>query len=1036
MRKIGLLFLLLAIGTIAFSQEITVRFTGQLNGTDYCRLDSVKVTNLTRNWTETVESPDTIIVLGSTVGTNLNIAATQGLGQNVPNPFDCETRVELSVSQRENVRMQLLDASGKQYAEYSGSLNAGVHIFDISAASPQTYILNAVVGNKTYSIRMINMGIGCGNSIKYAGISGCITAKLTSTNEFQTGDNMRYVGYAIVEGNLVTSDAVEQMQAVSQYVTLNFTHHFRPIVETSSATDITTTSATLNGNITFNGGTEITARGFYYGTRADNLSQTLSSGIGDGAYSAELVGLANGTTYYYCAFAQNNVGITTGTIMNFTTITVTAPSVETMAVTEITRTTATLNGNIVSDGNSSIISRGFRYGTTADNLENNILAGIGMGEYSANLSDLEVATTYYYCAFATNNAGTVTGEIMSFTTNDISLPTVITLDASNIGLTTATLNASITDDGGDAVTSRGFFYGLNPENLAYQVVSDATDMDFSSIVSLNMYTPYYYKAYATNSAGTTIGNLVSFTTLNCNDSYYTDIHTACDSYTWINGVTYSESTNEPTFILENAEGCDSVVTLHLTITHSNTGIDTQIACNSYTWIDGITYTESTSEPIFILENADGCDSVVTLHLTINHSNTGIDTQIACDRYTWIDGETYSESTNEPTFTLTNTEGCDSVITLHLTINHSNTGIDTQIACGSYTWINGITYTESTTEPTFVLTNAEGCDSVVTLNLTIACTPTVLTSDAINITTTSATVRGSVSSNGGATITAKGFLYGTSASELTENIQINSSGIGSFSKSLVDLTHSTTYFYQAYATNSVGTAYGEVKSFTTQGAFTDTRDGNVYTIVEIGYQTWMAENLRYEGNISLGSGRYYPDNNASNVATYGYLYNWSVAMNGASSSSSNPSGVQGICPNGWHLPSDAEWTQLRNYLSLHSEYQCGGVNNQTAKSLASTTGWLNPSENCTIGTYQSNNNSTGFNAFPAGKYHIYIGNDNNTYYEYESLGGSTYFWSTTETSSSLFPGRFAQCMMLYFNFTYIDVGGIEKTDGVSVRCIRD
>ena len=84
--------LFLCLGT--FSQEITVSFAGLFNGTDY-RLDSVVVTNLTRNWTETVEYPDTIIVLGSTVGANLNIAVEQGLRQNVPNPFDCTTRTEL-----------------------------------------------------------------------------------------------------------------------------------------------------------------------------------------------------------------------------------------------------------------------------------------------------------------------------------------------------------------------------------------------------------------------------------------------------------------------------------------------------------------------------------------------------------------------------------------------------------------------------------------------------------------------------------------------------------------------------------------------------------------------------------------------------------------------------------------------------------------------------------------------------------------------------------------------------------------------------
>ena len=193
-------------------------------------------------------------------------------------------------------------------------------------------------------------------------------------------------------------------------------------------------------------------------------------------------------------------------------------------------------------------------------------------------------------------------------------------------------------------------------------------------------------------------------------------YTACDSYVW-NGTTYDQSGDfQQTFI--NANGCDSVVTLHLTINHSSTGIDEQTACDSYEWIDGVTYTESTDVPTFTLSNAEGCDSVVTLHLTINHSNTGIDEQTACDSYEWIDGVTYTESTDAPTFTLTNVNGCDSVVTLHLTINNSTTGIDTQVACDSYTWIDGVTYTESTDDPTFTLTNANGCDSVVTLHLTI------------------------------------------------------------------------------------------------------------------------------------------------------------------------------------------------------------------------------------------------------------------------------------------------------------------------------
>ena len=198
----------------------------------------------------------------------------------------------------------------------------------------------------------------------------------------------------------------------------------------------------------------------------------------------------------------------------------------------------------------------------------------------------------------------------------------------------------------------------------------------------------------------------------------TDIQTACNSYTWIDGVTYTSSNNSATYSLTNAAGCDSVVTLNLTINSPTTGTDIQTACNSYTWIDGVTYTSSNSSATYSLTNAAGCDSVVTLNLTINSPTTGTDIQTACNSYTWIDGVTYTSSNNSATYTLTNAVGCDSVVTLNLTINSPTTGTDIQTACNSYTWIDGVTYTSSNNSATYTLTNAAGCDSVVTLNLTI------------------------------------------------------------------------------------------------------------------------------------------------------------------------------------------------------------------------------------------------------------------------------------------------------------------------------
>ncbi|MFT5602593.1 MAG: gliding motility-associated-like protein [Flavobacteriales bacterium] len=99
-----------------------------------------------------------------------------------------------------------------------------------------------------------------------------------------------------------------------------------------------------------------------------------------------------------------------------------------------------------------------------------------------------------------------------------------------------------------------------------------------------------------------------------------------------------------------------------------TGTDTQTACTSYTWIDGNTYTASNSTATHTLVGANSCDSVVTLNLTINSPTTGTDTQTACGNYTWVDGNTYTASNSTATHTLVGANSCDSVVTLNLTVN--------------------------------------------------------------------------------------------------------------------------------------------------------------------------------------------------------------------------------------------------------------------------------------------------------------------------------------------------------------------------------
>ena len=256
---------------------------------------------------------------------------------------------------------------------------------------------------------------------------------------------------------------------------------------------------------------------------------------------------------------------------------------------------------------------------------------------------------------------------------------------------------------------------INNSNTGTDVI---TACDSYTWIDGNTYTS------SNNTATHTLTNVAgcdSVITLNLtinSSSTGTAIVTACDSYTWIDGNTYTSSNNTATHTLTNTAGCDSVVTLNLTINNSNTGTATITACGSYTWIDGNTYTSNNNTATHTLTNAAGCDSVVTLNLTIGNPNTGTATITACDSYTWIDGNTYTSSNNTATHTLTNAASCDSVVTLNLTISSSNTGTDIVSACGSYTWIDGNTYTEDNNAATHTLTNTAGCDSVVTLNLTI------------------------------------------------------------------------------------------------------------------------------------------------------------------------------------------------------------------------------------------------------------------------------------------------------------------------------
>jgi hypothetical protein len=175
----------------------------------------------------------------------------------------------------------------------------------------------------------------------------------------------------------------------------------------------------------------------------------------------------------------------------------------------------------------------------------------------------------------------------------------------------------------------------------------------------------------------------------------------------------SSNTNRVTHVFANVLGCDSIVTLDLTILNTS-AMDVQIGGDNYTWINGLTHSYSNNSPTHTLTNSAGCDSVVLFDLTILNS-APTDVIVSCDSYTWIDGVTYAANKNTAIHTLTNAAGCDSLVTLNLLINSLSTGIDLIKTCDSVTWIDGNTYTTKSNTATPSWARVHICPSRIILS---------------------------------------------------------------------------------------------------------------------------------------------------------------------------------------------------------------------------------------------------------------------------------------------------------------------------------
>ena len=801
-----------------------------------------------------------------------------------------------------------------------------------------------------------------------------------------------------------------------------------PEVTTDTISNTTTTTATCGGNVTTDGGDAVTNRGVCWSTSPNPTifdGHTID-GSGTGSFTSNLTGLTSGKLYYVRAYATNSFGTIYGNQVSFTTLG--PPLVETSPVINIAATSATCGGNVTFNCGAEVTARGVCWDTwqnpTVSN--NHTTDSSGMGIFSSSITGLVSGVPYHVRAYATNGYGTSYGEDVIFTTT----PEVVTYSVSQITAKTAICGGIVISAGNAEVTARGVCWDTLPNpTVSNRHTTDSSGIgEFTSnITGLIPGTLYYVRAYATNVGGTSYGNEESFNAMDTTPTVYThsvssitDTSATCGGFVstdggaevTVRGVCWSTS-QDPTVNDNHTEDGSGTGNFTSYITGLVSGITYYVrayATNSEGTTYGYEEIFTTTPSVAILSIGNITTSTVT-----------------CDGYVTSVGNVSVTARGVCWDTLPNPT---------VSNNHTTNGAGTGYFTSSITGLSpGMTYYVRAYATNIAGTSYSAEESFTTEDTT----PTVTTLPISYISDISAVSGGIVTADGGATVTARGVCW-----SYLQNPTINDShtedgtGMGEFISNITGLLSGTTFYVRAYATNSEGTAYGEERAFIPYNCEDLTPmdyDNNSYATVRIGSQCWLKENLRtthYADGTEIPAGttsaysvgyRYAPNNNEDSVATYGYLYNWAAVMHGAAASWANPSGVQGICPEDWHVPSDAEWTQLTNYVSSQSQYVCGSNSTYIAKALASTMGWDSNTYACTVGNDPSANNATGFSAMPAGCYE--------TFNSYHNFGSNASFWTTTENGST---GAYYRDICSGF-FT-VDRFNDSKNIAYSVRCVHD
>ena len=590
-----------------------------------------------------------------------------------------------------------------------------------------------------------------------------------------------------------------------------------PAVTSAVVSAITSTTAKFSSSVKSHGGETVTEAGFYNSTEPSVDPETalkVNQPYSQDAFSIDVEKLDVYTKYYVMAYATNSAGTTYSDVATFTTDS-SYPTVQTVGATDINSQGATLSGSVLSDNGASITERGFVYmqGTGTPTTDSYKLKVSGKtGEYTGALSGLEPNKKYSFRAYAVNSKGTAYGEVMSFLTVT-GLPKVSAVDVSKIASTSATLTADVTDHGGETVSEVGFYYSLDPAvdvETSVKVTRNYAGGAFStSLTDLSVFTTYYVKAYAVNSAGVAYSSVVSFKTL----ADVPVVQTLGSAEVGSDGATLSgtvltdngASITERGFVWMQGDG---------TPTTSNSKLKASGTTGDFTAaLTGLEPNKKYSFRAYAINSVGTAYGAVMTFSTIADlpslsatkvSNLNTTSATFTSSVISHGGETVSEvgfyySKSEDVSVATAFKVTESYSSDTFVIDVGDLEIGTQYYVRAYAKNSA----------------GEALNPIVSFK-TVSTEPSVKTTGSSEITAYSALLSGEVLDDNGEPVTECGFVWlkGTST-PTTSSQKITLEGtLGAISATLSGLEPDQTYTFRAYAKNSKGTAYGDPMTFTT------------------------------------------------------------------------------------------------------------------------------------------------------------------------------------------------------------------------------